>query len=141
VIREQLRRINIDVNIEAQEPGTFAARNGTGAFDWCLTARGMRGDVNGYTAEFNPSAAIYSRWFSAYRNQAMWRRVSRGQTTLNQRQRLPIYKALQRQLLEDAVLHPPLIAVQKFQVVNTRLSNMYVAFSDFNTGLRYAWRS
>jgi sensor histidine kinase regulating citrate/malate metabolism len=30
---------------EAQEPGTFAARNGTGAFDWCLTARGMRGDI------------------------------------------------------------------------------------------------
>jgi peptide/nickel transport system substrate-binding protein len=141
VVQSQLKRINIDVNVVAQDPATFAANNGRGTFEWDLTARGMRGDVDGYMAEFNPTAAIYNRWFSAYRNQAMWRRVARGQTTLNQRQRLPIYKALQRQLLEDAVLHPPLIAVQKFQVVNTNVNNMYVAFSDFNTGLRYAWRS
>jgi peptide/nickel transport system substrate-binding protein len=141
VIKEQLKRINIEVNIEAQEPGTFAARNGTGSFEWDLTARGMRGDVNGYMAEFNPSAVSYNRWYPAYENPRMWRLVGTGQITLDQAKRLPIYKALQRLLLDTALLQLPLIAVQKFQVVNTNLNNMYVAFSDFNTGLRYAWKS
>ena len=27
----------------------------------------------------------------------------------------------------------------KYQVVRTRLKNMYVAYTDFNTGLREAW--
>ena len=139
VMREQLRRINIDVNIVAQEPGTFAARNGTGAFDWDLTARGMRGDVNGYTAEFNPSTQIYNRWFPAYRNELMWRRVGQLQITLEHKKRLKIAKALQRQLLDSVLIEVPLIAVQKFQVTRSRVNNMYVAFSDFNTGLRTAW--
>ena len=56
VIKSQLKAINIDVDIVAQEPGTFAANNGIGNFEWDLTARGMRGDVDGYLAEFNPSA-------------------------------------------------------------------------------------
>jgi peptide/nickel transport system substrate-binding protein len=139
VIKEQLKRINIDVNIEAQEPGTFAARNGTGSFDWDLTARGMRGDVNGYTAEFNPSNAVYTRWFGPYKNTLMWRRVGALQVTLQHEKRLPIAKALQKQLLSSVLIEVPLIAVQKFQVVRSRVHNMYVAFSDFNTGLRYVW--
>ncbi|HZG36245.1 MAG TPA: ABC transporter substrate-binding protein [Gaiellaceae bacterium] len=139
VMREQLKRINIDLNIEAQEPGTFAARNGTGSFEWDLTARGMRGDVNGYTAEFNPSNGIYMRWYPAYRNVSMWRRVGALQVTLDHSKRLAIAKALQRQLLDEALVQVPLIAVQKFQVVRSRVRNMYVSFSDFNTGIRNVW--
>ena len=30
----------------------------------------------------------------------------------------------------------PLVAIKKYQVVRKRVQNMYVAFSDFNTGLR-----
>ena len=139
VLKEQLKRINIEVDIEAQEPGTFGARNSAGSFEWDLTARGMRGDVIGYTNEFNPSNAIYGRWFGDYKNKLMWRRVGALQVTLDQKKRLPIAKALQKQLLDSVLIEIPLIAVQKFQVVRTRVNNMYVAFSDFNTGLRYAW--
>ena len=59
VIKSQLKAINIDVNIVAQEPGTFAANNGIGNFEWDLTARGMRGDVDGYMDEYNPANAVY----------------------------------------------------------------------------------
>ena len=55
VIKSQLKAINIDVNIVAQEAGTFAANNGAGNFDWDLTGRGMRGDIDGYMAEFHPA--------------------------------------------------------------------------------------
>ena len=47
-------------------------------------------------------------------------------------------KELQRILLEEQ-LQVPLVAVTKFQVVRRRVKNMYVAFSDFNTGLKTAW--
>lgn len=138
VIKAQLDRIGIDVTIKAEEPGTFAANNGAGRFEWDLTARGMRGDVDGYTAEFNPASNAYKAWYPAYRNVKMWRLVGNGFIQLDQAKRLAMYKELQKILLEEQ-LQSPLVAVTKFQVVRKRVKNMYVAFSDFNTGLKTAW--
>ena len=134
VIKAQLDRININVNIVAQEPGTFATNNGRGTFEWDLTARGMRGDVDGYMAEFNPSSTAYQAWYPLYRNQRVWRLVGNGRIQLDQKKRIPMYKEAQRLLMND-VVQIPLVAVSKFQVVRPRVQNMYVAFSDFNTGL------
>ena len=134
VMKAQLKRINIDVNIVAQEPGTFAAHNGRGTFEWDLTARGMRGDVDGYMAEFNPSSTAYQAWYPAYRNVRVWRLVGNGRIQLDHKKRLPMYKEAQRLLMNDLV-QVPLVAVSKFQVVRSRVQNMYVAFSDFQTGL------
>jgi peptide/nickel transport system substrate-binding protein len=138
VIKSQLARIGINVTIKAEEPGTFAANNGAGRFEWDLTARGMRGDVDGYTSEFNPANAIYKVWYPKYRNVKMWRLVGNGFITLDEKKRLVMYKELQRILLTEQ-LQSPLVAVSKFQVVRKRVKNMYVAFSDFNTGLKTAW--
>ena len=72
LIKSQLKEININVNIVAQDPATFAANNGKGAFEIDLTARGMRGDVDGYTAEFNPTGAfgttVYNTWFNGFKD-------------------------------------------------------------------------
>ena len=138
VIKSQLDQIGIDVNIKAEEPGTFATNNGAGRFDWDLTARGMRGDVDGYTSEFNPANAIYKVWYPQYKNVRMWRLVGNGFITLDDKKRLAMYKELQKILLTE-LLQVPLVAVSKFQVVRKRVKNMYVAFSDFNTGLKTAW--
>ena len=138
VIKSQLDQIGINVNIKAEEPGTFAANNGAGRFDWDLTARGMRGDVDGYTSEFNPANAIYKVWYPQYKNVRMWRLVGNGFITLDEKKRLAMYKELEKILLTE-LLQVPLVAVSKFQVVRKRVKNMYVAFSDFNTGLKTAW--
>ena len=53
---------------------------------------------------------------------------------------MPIYKAAQRELLLNPV-QIPLVAIKKYQVIRKRVNNMYVAFSDFNTGLRNVWLS
>ncbi len=135
VIKSQLKQINIDVDIVAEEPGTFAANNGKGNFEWDLTARGMRGDVDGYLAEFNPSSSIYNVWYPEYKNVRVWRDVGNGRITLDQAKRLPLYKDAQRRLLTD-LPQIPLVQVTKYQVVRKRVQGMYVAFSDFNTGLR-----
>ena len=100
VIKSQLKAINIDVEIVAQEPGTFAANNGTGNFEWDLTARGMRGDIDGYLAEYNPSNTIYQRWYPLYKNVKVWRAIGNGKITLDPAKRLPIYKGAQVQLDE-----------------------------------------
>ena len=138
VIKAQLDRIGINLTIKAEEPGTFAANNGAGRFEWDLTARGMRGDVDGYVAEFNPVSNAYKAWYPTFRNVRMWRLVGNGFIQLDQSKRLPMYKELQKILLDEQ-LQVPLVAVTKFQVFRRRVKNMYVAFSDFNTGLKTAW--
>jgi peptide/nickel transport system substrate-binding protein len=138
VVQSQLRQINIDVNIVAQEAGTFAAANGQGTFDWDLTGRGMRGDVDGYVAEFHPAAPVFKIWYPEYRNVKAWRGIGNGRIQLDPAKRIPIYKAAQRELLLNPV-QIPLVAIKKYQVVRTRVRNMYVAFSDFNKGLRFVW--
>jgi peptide/nickel transport system substrate-binding protein len=143
LIKSYLAKINIDVNIVAQDPATFAANNGKGAFEMDLTARGMRGDVDGYVAEFNPTGAfgrtVYGTWFSGYQNKAMWRLVGNGRITLDTKKRLPMYQKLDRLLMTE-LIEIPLISVSKYQVVNAKLQDMYVAFNDFNTGLvKNAW--
>jgi ABC-type transport system substrate-binding protein len=142
LIQSYLKLININVNIVAQDPATFAAKNGQGAFEMDLTARGMRGDVDGYTAEFNPTGAfgktVYNTWFSGYTNKEMWRLVGNGRITLDPKKRIPMYQKLNRILMTE-LIEIPLISVSKYQVVNAKLQDMYVAFTDFNTGLRTAW--
>ncbi|MFN0154910.1 MAG: ABC transporter substrate-binding protein [Gaiella sp.] len=135
VIKSQLKAINIEVEIVAQEPGTFAANNGTGNFEWDLTARGMRGDVDGYLSEYNPANAIYQRWYPLWKNVKVWRAVGNGKITLDPDKRLPLYKQAQI-LLQNDVPQIGLVQVNKYQVVNRRVQGMYVAFDDFNTGLR-----
>jgi peptide/nickel transport system substrate-binding protein len=138
VVQSQLKKINIDVQIVAQEAGTFAANNGRGTFDWDLTGRGMRGDVDGYVAEFHPAAPVFNIWYPEYRSVKAWRGIGTGRIQLDPAKRIPIYQAAQRELLLNPV-QIPLVAIKKYQVVRKRVKNMYVAFSDFNTGLRNVW--
>ncbi len=135
VIKSQLKAINIDVNIVAQEPGTFGANNGLGKFEWDLTARGMRGDVDGYMAEYNPSAAIYRIWYPEFKDVKLWRDIGNGRITLDPAKRLPLYTDAQKRIMVG-VPQISLVQVQKFQVIRKRVQGMYVAFSSFNTGLR-----
>jgi peptide/nickel transport system substrate-binding protein len=135
VIKSQLKAINIDVEIVAQEPGTFGANNGIGNFEWDLTARGMRGDVDGYLNEYNPAIPSYRAWYPLWKNVKIWRLVGNGKIILDQAKRLPLYKQAQI-LLQSELPQIGLIQVNKYQVVRRRVQGMYVAFSDFNTGLR-----
>ena len=144
LMANDLSQIGINVNIVTQDSATFAAANGVGSFDWDLTGRGMRGDVDGYVAEYNPTAPIYSKWFSGWQGspgantKPIWRLVGDGRITLDTKKRLPMYQQLNKDLM-DQVVEIGLISVSKFFVVNSRLKNIYVAFTDFNTGLRNAY--
>src|SRR5262245_61038044 len=139
LIKSDLAQIGINVNIVPQDSATFAARNGAGQFDWDLTGRGMRGDPDGYVNEFHPASAQYKAWFPGYKgNTKMCRLIGNGRIVLDTKKRLPMYQELNKVLM-DEMLEVPLLAFSKFQVVSNKLKNMYVAFSDFNPGLRTAY--
>jgi peptide/nickel transport system substrate-binding protein len=135
VIKSQLKAINIDVDIVAQEPGTFGTNNAAGNFEWDLTARGMRGDVDGYMNEYNPAQANFRAWYPLWKNVSVWRAVGNGKIILDPAKRMPVYRQAQV-LLQSELPQIGLIQVNKYQVVNKRVQGMYVAFDDFNTGLR-----
>jgi peptide/nickel transport system substrate-binding protein len=148
LIKNDLAQINIDVTIAPQDPVTFGANNSAGTFDWDLTGRGMRGDVDGYVAEFNPTGpsgpTVYQKWFTGWvgapqsNPKPIWRLVGNGRITLDTNKRLPMYHKLD-QLLIDELPEIPLISFSKFFVVSKRLKNIYVAFTDFNPALRTAY--
>jgi peptide/nickel transport system substrate-binding protein len=137
---QQMKRINIDVNVKSTEIGTFAAIYNAGTYDWFLNGRGMRGDVDGYVQEFHPASATFKAQTPAYRNLKAWKYIGNGRIQLDEKKRLPMYKDAQEALWENPI-QMPLVAIRKYQVFNKRVKNMYVAFSDFNTGLRTAWLS
>jgi ABC-type oligopeptide transport system substrate-binding subunit len=76
--------------------------------------------------------------YPEYRNVKAWRGIGNGRIQLDPAKRLPIYQAAQRELLLNPV-QIPLVAIKKYQVVRKRVQGMYVAFSDFNSGLRTVW--
>jgi peptide/nickel transport system substrate-binding protein len=138
LLAQQLKQINIDVNIKGTEIGTFASIYSAGTYDWFLNGRGMRGDVDGFLQEFHPASATFKIQTPAYRNVTAWRAIGNGRIQLNDAKRRPMYRTAQ-QALWDNPIQMPLVAIRKYQVYNKRVKNMYVAFSDFNTGLRTAW--
>ena len=68
----------------------------------------------------------------------MWRLIGNGRIQLDPKKRLPIYQELAADPARTSS-QIPLVAIKKYQVVRKRVKNMYVAFSDFNTGLQRAW--
>jgi peptide/nickel transport system substrate-binding protein len=135
---QQMKQINIDLNVKGTEIGTFAAIYNAGTYDWFLNGRGMRGDVDGYVQEFHPASATFKAQTPAYRNLKAWKAIGNGRIQLDDKKRLPMYKDAQAQLWTNPI-QMPLVAIRKYQVFNRRVRNMYVAFSDFNTGFREAW--
>jgi peptide/nickel transport system substrate-binding protein len=135
IIQQQLKEIKVELTLRPLEVAVFAKNNGAGDFDMQLTTRGMRGDVAGYTSDFDPEAAIFPVWFpGADQNPQIGELIKQGFTTLDQAARVPIYKQIQELVLPDA-LHIPICNPYKFQAMSKNVKGMYVGYTDFNPGL------
>ena len=89
---QQMKQINIEVNIKGTEIGTFASIYNAGSYDWFLNGRGMRGDVDGYVQEFHPASATFKTQTPAYRNLKAWSAIGNGRIQLNDAKRRPMYR-------------------------------------------------
>jgi len=150
IVKESLKQIGVEVTIVAEEIGAFAKRVGDGTFDFCKTGRGMRHDPSGYTNDFGATSigsALY--WFNTldqnkkiakqgWNNPEATDLYAKALVNLDSKTRHEQYARIQEIVL-DEVPHIYLCQQYKFQVVRKRVQNMYVAFTDFNGGLREAW--
>lgn len=142
IIKEQFKQININVTVQAEEIGPFAKRNGTGDFDFCSTARGMRHDITGYINEYGrPTAAAAAIWFNkgeGWSNAECSELFEALITTTDMEKRKKQARRIQEIAL-DEYPHFTLCQAFKFQAVRKEVQDMYVDFTDFNRGLRTAW--
>ena len=139
VLKEQLSAIKIDVKVVPLEIGTFAKNNTDGTFEWHQTGRGMRGDVSNYMQDFNPTVATFKNWFGdGWKNDELTKLIDQGLATIEPAKRKDLYRRMQEILIDEAP-HMTLAQPYKYQVVRNRVKDMYVAYTDFNGGLREAW--
>jgi ABC-type transport system substrate-binding protein len=97
----------------------------------------MRGDVDGFVVDYDPSTPGYKHWFPGLKDidPQIAQLIQQGRRTVDQAERKPIYTKLQQLILQEA-LHVTLCAPYRFQVLSKKLTGMYVGLNDFNPGLR-----
>ncbi len=138
IVSEAVKALNIKAKVVPLEIGTFAENNGNGSFEWQSTGRGMRGDPSGYVIDFRQGTALNVVWFGdGYNNEEFNELYDQALVELDQAARVPMYQRMQEIIAED-VANLYLTQPFKFQVVNQRLTGMYVSFDNNNPGLRTA---
>jgi len=135
VVQEQLKQINIDMQIEQIEFGTFAKRVTNGEYDWCFTARGMRADVNGYVNDFRRLGIAKDNWFPAWQNAELEAAYDAGMATLDPAKRKEAFDTVQRLVIDESP-HIYLYQDLRFSAVRKEVEGYYVAFTTFRPALR-----
>jgi peptide/nickel transport system substrate-binding protein len=138
IVQEAVRQLNINAEVVPLEIGTFAANIGSGEFQWAATARGMRGDPSAHVVDFRQGTSNNVTWFGdGWNNEEINALFDEGLATTDQERRLEVFNEIQRILLAEL---PNIYTVvpEKFQIVSTRLSGMYVFYGNTNPGLRSA---
>ncbi len=141
IIKSQLAKININVTVQPLEIGTFAQNNSTGAFEWQQTGRGMRGDPSGYFADFDPTGSTYKAWFAGgWSNDEMTKLLNDALGNTDQASRHTQYRRMQEIALTEWPT-TPIVDPTIYQVVRSRVQNMYVSIDGTEKGLAETWVS
>jgi peptide/nickel transport system substrate-binding protein len=139
IIKSHLAKININVTVQPLEIGTFGQNNSTGAFEWAQTGRGMRGDPSGYFADFDPTGSTYKAWFAGgWTNDEMTQLLNDALGNTDQAARHGQYRRMQEIALTEWPTMP-IVDPTIYQVVRSRVQNMYVAIDGTEKGLAETW--
>ena len=142
VVKEQLKELNINVDIISEEIGTFAKRVGDGDFDLCSTGRGMRHDPSGYLRDFALChEGNYKNWWddcNGYQNDEYIKIYGEYTTSLDDKLRHDLARQMQEIVLTDLV-HIHLCQALWFHGVRDYVKDMYASYTNFYPGLRTAW--
>ena len=103
VVAEHWKAVGIKANVVPLEIGTFAKNNADGSYaGGQLTARGMRGDPNGYVTEFHPKTPIFEKWFAGgWTNDELTKTLDDALLTPDQAKRKQLYTRAQQILLTE----------------------------------------
>jgi peptide/nickel transport system substrate-binding protein len=142
IVKEQLKSIGVEVKVISEDLSTFSKRNGEGTFDFCATGRGMRHDPSGFINEYGrPTVGSASIWFNkgdGWKNDEAIKLFDQLVQELDQVKRHQQVRRIQEIAL-DEFPHITLCQDYKFIAVRKPVQDMYVAFTDFYTGLRTTW--
>jgi peptide/nickel transport system substrate-binding protein len=139
IIKSHLAKININVTVQPLEIGTFGQNNSTGTFEWAQTGRGMRGDPSGYFADFDPTGSTYKAWFTGgWSNDEMTKLLNVALGNTDQAARHQQYRRMQEIALTEWPTMP-IVDPTIYQVVRTRVQNMYVSIDGTEKGLAETW--
>jgi len=139
IIKSQLAKININVTVQPLEIGTFAQNNAAGTFEWAQTGRGMRGDPSGYFADFDPTGSTYKAWFAGgWSNAEMTQLLNDALGNTDQAARHAQYRRMQEIALTEWPTMP-IVDPTIYQVVRSRVQNMYVSIDGTEKGLAETW--
>jgi peptide/nickel transport system substrate-binding protein len=139
VVKSQLAKININITVQPLEIGTFATNNSTGNFEWHSTGRGMRGDPSGYFTDFDPAGSTYKAWFEGgYKNDELTKLISDALGNPDQAKRKEQYRRMQEIVLTEWPTIPT-VDPTIYQVVRSRVQNMYVSIDGTEKGLIETW--
>jgi len=135
VIKDQLKQVGIEVQVQPLELGAFAERNGKGDFEWMSTGRGMRGDPSGFLADFDPKGSTYKAWYGGgWRNDELIGLLNDGIATVDDAKRHQQYRRMEEIVLTELPV-VPLVEPYKFQILGKRVKGMYVSYTDADPGL------
>src|SRR6478609_8821240 len=99
----------------------------------------MRGDPSGYFSVFRSAdeGTFAINYGDGWKSDELDQLYEQALATTDQAERHDLYTQLQKLVLEE---NPYLYTVQpyNYQVVNKRLTGMYVAYTDLNPGLGWA---
>jgi peptide/nickel transport system substrate-binding protein len=138
IMKEALSELNIDVTVQPLEIGQFADNVGSGNYEWCSTGRGMRGDPSGFVIDFRQGTSNNVTWFGdGYNNDELNAAYDEALSTTDSARRHELYRRIQ-EIIATEVPHLYTLQPYKFQAARNRITGMYVAYTDFNTGLRTA---
>jgi peptide/nickel transport system substrate-binding protein len=138
ILREACAQINIDVTVQPLEIGQFAENVGNGSYQWCSTGRGMRGDPAHFVIDFRNGTPLNVTWFGdGWQSEEIDAAYDAALAELDQAARVPLYHELQEMIIDEAP-HVYVVQSMRFQVVNTRLTGMYVSYDLTNKPLRTA---
>ncbi len=142
VLKEQLKKIGIEVKINLGIGADAAKWFGEGTFEGFMNGRGMRHDPTGYVNEFGrPNAGQANIWFAGgngWKNEELSKLYEATLINLDQKARVPQIQRIQEIVLDEAP-HVFICQPYKFTVVRSKVKDMYVSFTDFRPGLRNVW--
>ena len=139
IVAEQVKPIGIAVTIQPVEGGQYVKVFGDGSYEWASNGRGVREDVSQYLNDYYPGLGLYDVQFKGgWKSDELIKLFDQGFMTADPVKRKPIYTRMQQIVAEEV---PNLYTVNpyKYQLVRSRVKNMYVSYTNMNPGLREAW--
>jgi peptide/nickel transport system substrate-binding protein len=143
VIREQLKAINIDMEVVPEEIGTFGAHNNEGDYDFAGTGRGMGPDPGSFVV--NQARPLSTKWFTQDGETATWKNdelstlYEEALVALDHETRVGHFKRMQEIIL-DEVPQVWLVQPYRFAAVRSYVKDYFVSYTGpFRPCMRSVW--